>query len=110
MRERRCLIPASGYYEWAAGRRGQKAKYYFHSPNGSLYLAGCWRQEPQGAAFVILTRDAVNGCEAVHDHMPVIIPRELADEWLNGNPKVMERSETELIFEESTNGQQRLFD
>jgi putative SOS response-associated peptidase YedK len=109
MRERRCLIPASGYFEWK--REGKtKTKFYFHSDSGALYLAGCWRSEPGSAAFVILTRDAVNGCETVHDRMPVIIPRNLANEWLNGNIAVMQRSVTELIFEESDNVQQRLFD
>jgi putative SOS response-associated peptidase YedK len=110
MSERRCLIPASGYFEWAVSHRRQKVKYYFHAPNGTMHLAGCWRQEQDERVFVILTRDAVNGCKTVHDRMPVIIPHTLIDDWLDGSTQAMERSVTELVFEETDNVQQRLFD
>jgi putative SOS response-associated peptidase YedK len=98
MLERRCLIPASSYFEWRKdGNR--KTKFEFRLPQRSLLLAGCWREEKDGAAFVILTRDAVNGCEEIHERMPVIIPREHAGDWFNGDFELMKNSETRLIFE-----------
>jgi putative SOS response-associated peptidase YedK len=98
MLERRCLIPASSYFEWRKdGNR--KTKFEFRLPKSSLLLAGCWREEKDGAVFVILTRDAVNGCEEIHERMPVIIPRERADDWFSGNFELMKNSETRLIFE-----------
>jgi len=86
MTESRCLIPASGYYEWK--RDGaKKVKYQFFAPDGAIYLAGCYRMEKGSPlrAFVILTRQAENGLEAFHDRMPVIIPRNYAESWLYEN-------------------------
>jgi putative SOS response-associated peptidase YedK len=104
--ERRCLIPANSYFEWQKND-SRKTKYEFRLPNGgTLLLAGCWRSEPGGTRFVILTRDAVNGCETIHDRMPVIIPREFADDWFERGG--LELSVTELKFEEYGNA--RLFD
>jgi len=77
----RCLIPCNGFYEWDE----KKNKYLYHSPGrGLMLLAGIWRME-RGARlprFTILTREAVGDMADIHDRMPVIIPRELADTWL----------------------------
>jgi putative SOS response-associated peptidase YedK len=82
---RRCLIPASGYFEWQKDGK-QRIKYAFHLPDGPLYLAGCWRQERDAPlpVFVILTRDAVNGLEEIHDRMPVIIQKDRIGDWFTG--------------------------
>lgn len=100
MLERRCLIPASGYYEWQKdGRR--KTKYRCYIPNETIYLAGCYRPEKNSSlsSFVILTREAVNGLEAIHDRMPVIIPKEHMSTWLNKTSSAMDHAVEELIFE-----------
>jgi putative SOS response-associated peptidase YedK len=109
MRSRRCLIPASGYYEWK--RDGKlKVKHRFYLPGDTLYLAGCWRVESgdetmwdSGPAvgpaprFVILTRAAAPRLAEIHSRMPVIIPREYAGDWLRG--AMPERVVTELMFD-----------
>ena len=86
MRNRRCLVPASGYYEWK--REGsKKIKHRIYVPDEPIYMAGCYRQE-QGELlprFVILTKAAGQGLEEIHDRMPVIVPNEYAGEWLSGN-------------------------
>ncbi len=76
MLERRCLIPASGYYEWETVN-GKKQRYAFYEENALLFLAGCYRKEKDEDLFrfVILTRDASDHFRYVHDRMPVIIPR-----------------------------------
>ena len=97
MRERRCLIPASGYYEWK--KDGSiKTKYQFYLPNGPMYFAGCWRQEKSSGllTFVILTRQAVNGAVEIHDRMPVIIPKDHAEAWLHDGPDAMSAAVTML--------------
>lgn len=85
--ERRCLIPASGYYEWKtpadADRRKQKfALYRAHEP---IYMAGIWRleQAAQVPVFVILTRDAAPGISDIHHRMPLILPSGACGDWLN---------------------------
>ena len=100
MLESRCLIPASAYYEWKK-EDGKKIKYAFFVPGESIFFAGCYRQEAgsQVRNFVILTRDAVNGLEAFHDRMPVIIPRNLQRTWLHETPDALESAITELAYE-----------
>ena len=85
MIERRCLILASGYYEWKKEADGSKTKYEFSNPGEALtYLAGCYRIESDapGASFVILTRDATDEFAPIHDRMPVVLSSTQADEWL----------------------------
>lgn len=98
--ERRCLIPASGYYEWQ--REGsKKIKYQFFVPNVPIYFAGCWRQEKGNPfrTFVILTRPAVGALEVIHDRMPVIIPQRHMRTWLHDSIDAMAEAVTELSFE-----------
>lgn len=87
MKQRRCLIPASSYFEWehAAGR---KIKHAIR-PAGSemMYLAGIYHLEHHGdvivPAFAVLTREAADGIRFIHARMPVILPESCAMDWLN---------------------------
>ena len=91
MLERRCLIPASGYYEWRAEEgRSKKVKYGLRLPDGAMYFAGCFRQEKGSPVphFVILTRQASEGIAAIHDRMPVILPAAQAQAWFHGEPDI----------------------
>ena len=86
MRQRRCLIPASSYFEWER-REGQKTKYAIR-PAGAemLYLAGIYHLENHDGAvvpsFAILTRSAAPEIAFIHDRMPVILPPDCARDWL----------------------------
>ena len=74
----RCVIPASSFYEWDAGRHA----YRFALEGEPLYLAGICNAEGR---FVILTT-APNGCmRPIHDRMPLILRREEVRPWL-GDP------------------------
>jgi putative SOS response-associated peptidase YedK len=99
MANSRCLIPASGYFEWKKNGK-LRTKYAFHAPSGMIYFAGCFRQEKDLPipSFVILTRDAVNGLEKIHDRMPVIIPKNRMIDWLNGGEGIAD-SVIELVFQ-----------
>ena len=108
----RCLIPCNGFYEWDA----KKNKYFYHTTGrGLMLLAGIWRRE-RGARlprFTILTRQAVGDMLEIHDRMPVIVPRELADTWLLESGKAMEvigQAVTELGIENLTPKEPTLFD
>ena len=98
--ERRCLIPASGYYEWQKVGR-QKIRYRFFLPNETIYFAGCYRLEKnsQMASFVILTRQATHDFEAIHDRMPTIIPKERLADWLNETPGTVANVLEDLQYE-----------
>lgn len=98
MRKQRCVIPASGYFEWRKTADG-KVKHKFYLPDSSLHLAGCWRLENERPVFVILTRDAVGKAKDIHKRMPVIIPEGRLDAWLYDTPEVMSEAVTELKIE-----------
>lgn len=91
MQERRCLIPASNYFEWE-NLGSSKQKYSFYCKGTSLFhIAGCYRFEKDSLVptFVILTRDAAEDIKHIHDRMPVIIPNDKMHSWLNESPSVM---------------------
>ncbi len=88
-RERRCVVPATGFYEWETLPDG-KQPYLFSRPDrGLMALAGLWsRWRPEGGepvdTFCVLTTtpNAVTG--RVHDRMPVVLPDARAlDLWLD---------------------------
>jgi putative SOS response-associated peptidase YedK len=81
----RCLIPASGYFEWKRDTN-PKEKYAFSQPNELLLLSGLYRTEKDKPIpnFVILTREAVGVAADIHHRMPVIIPHENISEWFSG--------------------------
>lgn len=87
MRQRRCVIPASHYFEWE--RRGAaRTKYAIRPAHAdTLYLAGIYHLENHDGvivpAFTILTRDATPGIAFIHPRMPVLLPADAAPDWLN---------------------------
>lgn len=85
MQTRRCLVPASAYFEWDHQEK-PLLKYRFHLPEKKIiYLAGLYRFEEAASlpVFTILTREAAPDIACFHDRMPVIIPDSLTDAWLD---------------------------
>lgn len=88
LKQRRCVIPASGYYEWkATSKSSRKEKYYFRNPaSNSLFMAGFYNSfsDDNGEynAFVILTTEPSSSVTTIHDRMPVILSRNEIDNWL----------------------------
>lgn len=94
MLQRRCLIPASNYFEWEK-RDGQRIKYAIRPAHTNmLYLAGIYHLENHDGlvvpTFTILTREAAPGIAFIHHRMPVIMPGEYTSDWLNTNFKAEE--------------------
>lgn len=92
MLDRRCLIPASGYFEWQRTQSGGKSKQKFalYRPGQPLFMAGLWREE-QGQelpVFVILTREAAPAIAQIHDRMPVILPQDACSAWISDQADV----------------------
>jgi len=89
---RRCVIPASGFYEWA-GPNYARQPYWIHRHDGDLLLfAGLYANEEAGdngmaANFTILTCAANPILETIHDRMPVILLDRDADDWMNPREK-----------------------
>lgn len=87
-RRRRCLLPASGFYEWQA-TPGGKQPWYVSARDGSLLaMAGlfeAWRPAPDAEWLLsccVITCDANALMAPIHDRMPVLIPPDQWARWL----------------------------
>ena len=91
---RRCLIPASGFYEWGVDAAGKKQPFFIR-PRGEplLAIAGLWeRWRPQGGepleTCVIVTSEASSLLAPIHDRMPVVLSRAAQETWLDPSSNV----------------------
>ncbi len=93
-RRRRCLIPASGFYEWQnrpgeKGRGGPKQPFWITAADGGLLtFAGLWESwlSPEGSELrtcAIITTDANDALSPIHHRMPVILAPGDYDAWLD---------------------------
>jgi putative SOS response-associated peptidase YedK len=93
-RSNRCLLPATGYYEWASELGKYKTKqpiYISRDDNKLLAFTGIFQSwtSPSGKVIQsvsIITRQAVGQLALVHSRMPVFLPRDRWAEWMN--PKI----------------------
>jgi len=92
-KRRRCLVPASCWYEWT-GPRGDKTKWTFTSRTEPwLCFAGLWDRVViadlgEVQSFTILTQPAGSPLNAYHDRAPVVVPREYWNTWLDASADV----------------------
>lgn len=78
-RLRRCAVPCTGFFEWAA----DKTKYRFRLPDcDGAYLGGIFREGDTLPRFVILTAEANDSVRPVHARMPVVLPAAAVGDWL----------------------------
>ena len=87
-KRKRCLVPADGWYEWT-GPKGQRQPHWIHRADGEPFtfagLFDVWHPEPDrpAATFTILTTAATDSLAAIHDRMPVLMPPERQEAWLD---------------------------
>jgi len=93
-RSRRCVVPASGFFEWK-GEPGHKQPYAITAADQALFaFAGLWESwhdksqpdAPLVQTFAILTTDANEAVATIHDRMPVILPADAVQAWLTAPP------------------------
>ena len=86
--ERRCLIPTTGFFEWE-GEKGARRPHWFHprDPNELVLLGAVYGMGPNGLTFAIITTDANEVVAKVHNRMPVVVPANDVDRWLEGDPR-----------------------
>jgi putative SOS response-associated peptidase YedK len=95
LRRQRCLVPATGYYEWqaqaGAGRGAAKQPFFMRLADGDNELfafAGLydvWRgkDDQELYSYTILTTEATPLLAPVHARMPLILPRAAEAQWLD---------------------------
>lgn len=84
---KRCLIPASGFYEWKQFEN-RKEKYLIRTEKPAFYMAGLYNTFTDGqntslTAFVIITTNASKEMSDIHHRMPVIFHKEKGKLWLD---------------------------
>jgi len=101
-KSRRCLIPVTGYYEWATelGKYKPKQPFYIsHKDKQTLAIAGLYETWINPATnspittAAIITREAAGIVAPIHHRMPVILPKDLWGTWLSN--KSLTPDETE---------------
>ena len=89
---RRCIVPASGYFEWT-GPKNDRQPHYFTRADGQLIaLAGLWdrwRSKDKSEtkeSFTIVTTEPSKFAGQFHNRMPLVLERNTWDQWLNDEP------------------------
>lgn len=106
-KKQRCIIPASGYYEWKT-LGGKKQPFFITLKDQPLIgLAGIWSSWRHTAwedfhTCAILTTQSTGEMARIHDRMPVILSPDNYENWLDHNSKT---NKPETLLE-----QQNLFD
>jgi putative SOS response-associated peptidase YedK len=94
-RERRCLIPADGFYEWRTDENG-KQPVWISRADGELYaFAGVWAAVPGRSgrpvhSCAIVTCEPNGLMRPIHDRMPVILAPEAEPAWLSADARSRE--------------------
>jgi putative SOS response-associated peptidase YedK len=101
----RCLVPASGFFEWRAEPRDKTPYYIYPKSNQFFAFAGLYDvwTRPDGEelyTFTIITKNSDEFMAHLHDRMPVILERELEDAWLD--KEITSAREVLDILEKST--------
>ncbi len=89
IQSQRCLVPATGFYEWKRDILG-KHPYYFHLKNKTYFtFAGVYTEtkDPKTGntvqSYSLITTSANTLMRPIHDRLPVILKKEDEDVWLN---------------------------
>ena len=118
---RRCVIPASWYYEWgippsevgfhnANEQHKIKKEKFAIQPEGTeiTYLAGLYRfEEHRGVQipmFAVITRESVEPVSSIHDRMPLILGKDSLREWVrpDGDPsRIAKNALTNMVMEKA---------
>ena len=92
IRHNRCLVPASGFYEWKKDG-GHKVPYYLRLRDADLFafagLYDVWHDADGSAlaTYTIITTAANKVVAPIHDRMPVILRREDEERWIANDPR-----------------------
>ena len=90
----RCLVPASGFYEWKNEGRRKQPFYFFPRNEPLLAFGALWER----GTFSLITTEPNAVVAKVHDRMPLVLRRGDYEAWLAGEEDILKRTpEVELI-------------
>lgn len=79
---RRCIIPATGFYEWVKVSEKDRQPYFFSPTEAMFAFAGIWAGSATERSFSILTTEANDVVSPIHGRMPVILGHNAQGDWL----------------------------
>ena len=90
LRRRRCLVLADGFYEWQRSGTARRPMRVVMRTGEPFTLAGLWSvwRDPDGnrvPSCAIITTAANELLRPIHDRMPVVLPKELEEFWLDAS-------------------------
>ena len=89
---RRCIVPASGYFEWTGPKNDRQPHYLTRSDGQPIAFAGLWdrwrSKDRSGTkeAFTIVTTEPSKFAAQFHNRMPVVLEPDAWDLWMKGEP------------------------
>ena len=92
-KKRRCLVPATGWYEWQKVTAKTKKPFHFCAESEPFAFGGVydeWSADGKSKiiSFSIVTTDAARGTAQYHDRMPLILEENQFDDWMRGPPEL----------------------
>jgi len=105
-RDRRCLIPATGFYEWTKTADGKRLPWYIYRADAEpIIFAGIWqvwdKADQPITSCAIVTTTANRSMAAIHHRMPVILEPQDCALWLGeagkGAAPLMQASDDDVL-------------
>jgi putative SOS response-associated peptidase YedK len=103
---RRCIVPADGFYEWERTGGKRKQPWYITRADGKpMAFAGLWESwrpvkdsdQDKVRSCVVITGEPNERVARLHDRMPVLLPPETWDEWLDPENHDLEALQSLLV-------------
>ena len=83
----RCLVPASGFYEWKVDGRRKQPYYFVSRDEPLLAFAALWERD----TFSLITTEPNDVVGKVHDRMPLLVRKENYRDWLRGDETLLQK-------------------
>jgi putative SOS response-associated peptidase YedK len=102
LQRHRCLVAVDGFYEWRREGKSEKIPFFVRAADSRPFaLAGVWsrwvsREGEVIESCAILTQRARPPVDAIHARMPLVLPREAWDRWLD--PDLTEPDDVTALF------------
>lgn len=91
-KKRRCIVPATGWYEWQKVNAKTKKPFHFRPTKAPFAFGGVydvWNADGKSAitSYSIVTTDAAPSTAKYHDRMPLILEESQFEDWMRGTPE-----------------------
>lgn len=85
LKDRRCVVPVSGFYEWKRDGKDKQAYKIAHESGAPMLLAGLWTDNAalDIRSYTVITTAATTAFSPIHNRMPAILAPDTVSAWLD---------------------------